>query len=323
MVERSLQEALTHLPRVVVFVELAQQGSFRATAKSLGLSPSTVTHHLQAMEDALGVRLIERTSRSMTLTAAGQTFLHEAEEIVAIWRRGAAGARAYAHAPVGTLVVTAPDVLSERFVVPAIARLVARYDEVQVDLRVSTATLDLLAEGIDVAIRIGPLPDSNYGMRLLDRGQHGIIATPELAARFPASHPSDLDAEPWIQFNRHAEQLQLLGPDGLTHTRDGDARVHTAAAGSLIGLILQGAGFGMIPRVLVQQEVERGDAVVVLPQWSMGPANFYAVTPSPNATDAKVQLFTDILAELFAEARARDPARARLHSKSDSGAPPA
>ena len=306
MVERSLQEALTHLPRVVVFVELAQQGSFRATAKSLGLSPSTVTHHIQAMEDALGVRLIERTSRSMTLTAAGRTFLKEAEEIVASWRRGATGARAYANAPVGTLVVTAPDVLSERFVVPAIARLVTRYEQMRVDLRVSTATLDLLAEGIDVAIRIGPLPDSTFGMRLLDRGQQGIIATPELAARYPATHPSDLDGAPWIHFNRHPEQLEFLGPDDQSHTRDGDTRVHTGGAGSFIGLVLEGAGFGMIPRVLVQPELERGSAVVVLPQWSMGPANFYAVTPSPKATDAKVQLFTDILAELFAEAHARE-----------------
>ncbi len=304
MVERSLQEALAHLPRTVVFVELVERGSFRAAAKALGLSPSTVTHHIQTMEDALGVRLIERSSRSMTLTAAGRTFLREAADIVTLWRRGAAGARAHAEAPQGTLVVTTPDFVSERFVVPAVARLVARYPQVRVELRVSTATLDLLSESIDVAVRIGPLADSTYGMRVLDRGQHGIIATPALAERFAATHPSDLDDAPWVRFGPHPEQLRFVGPEGETHTRDASSCAQTSAAASFIELVLQGTGFGMIPLALVRPELARGSAVVVLPEWSLGPANFYAVTPSPRATDAKVQLFTEILAELFAESHA-------------------
>lgn len=305
MVERSLQEALAHLPRVVVFVELARHGSFRAAAKSLGLSASTVTHHVQAMEDALGVRLIERSSRSMMLTTAGRTFLRDATQIVEVWRRGAADARACSSAPIGTLVVTAPDVIAERFVVPAITRLVQRHARVNVDLRVSTDTLGLLDEGIDVAVRIGPLADSAHGMRLLDRGQHGIIATPELAAKYTPKHPADLDDAPWVRFRPHPKQLHFIGPRGQTHTRKGDYRVETAAAGSFIGSVLAGAGFGAIPRVLVKAELDRGTAVVVLPEWSMGPADFYAVTPSAGTTDLKVQEFIELLAELFG--RARDP----------------
>lgn len=302
MVKRSLHEALAHLPRVVVFAELARQGSFRGAAQALGLSPSTVTHHIQAIEDALGVRLIERTSRSMSLTSAGRAFLRDTEEVLTIWQNGAARARSFGESPTGTMAVTAPDVIAENIVVPAIARLRDRHPQVRVELNVSTATLDLVADNIDVAIRLGPLPDSDLGVRLLDRGQHCILGSAELAARFPAKEPADLLEAPWIQFSPHPKPLQLLGPNDQRYALESNPSVQTTSGASYIRLILEGAGFGIVPRVLVQRALATGKACVVLPEWSMGPANFYAVTPSPRTTDVKVRLFTDILLEVFAEA---------------------
>ncbi len=302
MIDRSLKEALAHLPRVVVFVELCENRSFRATAKRLGLSPSTVTHHIKALEAALGVRLIERTSRSMTLTAAGQTLLEEAGGIVELWKRGSTSARVYADAPVGPLVVTAPDVVAEQFVVPAIRRFTELYDRVQVALRISTDKEDLLANGIDIAVRIGPLKDSNHGVHILDRGFHGIVATPALAAQWPARHPRDLEGAPWVRFGPHPDPLPMVGPKGLTHALKGKHRTQTTAAAGFIGLVSHGLGFGTIPRTLIRDELRDGTLVVVMPEWSLGAANIYAVTPSPRTTDIKVRLFTDILASTFQEA---------------------
>ena len=299
MIDQLLREALAHLPRVVVFVELTRQGSFRETAKVLGLSPSTVTHHIKALEEALGVRLIERTSRSMTLTAAGQGLLKEVEGIVGLWKRGSTSARVYAGSPVGNLVVTAPDVVAELFVVPAIGLLLERHERVEVDLRVSTLKLDLIEDGVDVAVRSGPLRDSNYGVRVLHRGQHGIVATPALAEVWQAKHPRELDLAPWVRFTRDPAQVQLVGPDGQSHALQGRSRARGTSAGSFIGLVKAGAGFGLIPQALIREELLDGSLIQLLPEWSLGPLNFYAVTPSPRATDIKVRLFTDILAEVF------------------------
>ncbi len=256
-------------------------------------------NHIKELEEALGVRLIERTSRSMALTSAGLALLDEAEGAIGIWRRGSSNARSFADGPVGNLVVTAPDVVSERFVVPAIARLVAQHSSVQVELRVSTANLDLLAEGVDVAVRVGPLQDSGYGVRTLHRSQHGIVATPQLAAAWPAAHPRDLDAAPWVDFGRHPDQIDLRDPDGRSHRLPSRNRTRSTSAGAFIGLIVAGAGFGLVPRVLVEPELRDGRLVEMLPEWSRGPATFYALTPSPRATDVKVRLFMDLLAELF------------------------
>ncbi|MEM7159659.1 MAG: LysR family transcriptional regulator [Myxococcota bacterium] len=284
---------------MLVFVELSQRRSFRAAARTLGLSPSTVTHHLQALEEVLGVRLIERTSRTLSLTAAGEALLAEAEGVHGIWKRGSSNARAYAEAPVGTLVVTAPDVIAEQYVVPAIRDLVVKHEGVAVELRVSTANLDLVTEGIDVAVRIGPLPDSGYGARLLHRGSHRIMCTPELAEVWPATHPRDLAQAPWVQFSRHPDVLPLVGPDGQRFSLQGRSRIRATSASAYIGLIGRGTGFGCIPHTLLPPYQSRDDLVHVLPDWSMGPANFYALTPSPHVADVKVRLFTDLLVKQF------------------------
>ena len=299
MIDRSLREALSHLPRLVVFAELARQGSFRAAASALGLSPSTVTHHIKALEEALDVRLVERTSRAMTLTAAGEVLLTDAEDMVLAWRRGASTARLYATAPTGLLVVTAPDVIAERFVVPAAHRMLTQNPRVQLELRVAPRNLDLVADGIDVAVRRGPLPDSGYGARVLQRDQYGIFARPELAAQWPAEHPADLAAAPWVRYSVRAEDPELRDADGESYTLRSSTRAWASSGGAFIGMLAAGLGFGLVPKRLAEQERAAGHLVQVLPDWTWGSADFYAVTPSPRPTDAKVVRFINILAEVF------------------------
>lgn len=298
MPDARLREALHHLPRVVVFVELARHGSFRGTAAALGLSPSTVSHHIQALEGALGVKLVERSSRAMSLTAAGEALLSDAQDLVRSWQRGVQRARLHAAAPTGRLVVTAPEAMVEHLLAPAVRRMVHEHPQVTVDLRVSARRLELMADGIDIAVRVGPLPDSGLGARLIYRDHHAIFAHPDLAAEWEPAHPSELDHAPWVQFSVREDQPVLEGPGGARHRLRVQPRALANTSGAFLSLVGEGLGFAVVPSRLAAPAVAAGRLRVVLPGWRSSRAGFYAVTRSPRPTDAKIVHFLDLLAEV-------------------------
>ncbi|MBX2804238.1 MAG: LysR family transcriptional regulator [Myxococcales bacterium] len=300
MANESLREAVKHLPRLAVFVELARLGSFRGAAEALGLSPSTVSHHIRALEEALHVRLVQRTSRAIALTAAGEGLLVEAKEILASWDRGSRRARSFAESPGGTLVVTAPDVIADGIVAPAMQIMLERHPAVRVDCRVDARNLDLLDEGIDVAIRRGPLADSSFGARLLHDGTYGIFAAPAVVQRWPVVHPVDLEHVPWVQFTQRGRSLELVHASSpATVVAASEVRASVSTGATFIRFVAAGIGFGVVPRELVRSQVDAGELVDVLPEWSAGRVAFYAVTPSPKMFDAKVTLFVELLLEAF------------------------
>ncbi len=288
------RDAFQHLPRLVVFVEVARQKTFRGAAETLGLSPSTITHHIQKLEETLGVRLVERTSRALSLTAAGATLLEDAGALLEAWNRGVTRTRDQGDDPAGTLVVTAPDVLVERFVTPALAVLVESHPRLTVDLRVGADTLQLVDEGIHVAVRIGPLPDSSYGAHSLWRDEMGVFAAPTLAE--PVLTPTGLTGAPWIHFSMRSHPTELrLQKDGEAASIEPTVRVRVNTGAAKIQLASAGVGFGLFPTRLVAREVESGQLVRVLPEWSAGAADFYVVTPSPRPRSAAVRAFGDAL----------------------------
>jgi len=301
LADAALREALSHLPRIVVFAELARHGSFRATAAALGLAPSTVSHHLRALEDTLDVRLVERTSRAVKLTAAGEALRLDAEELLRAWKRGTARARLYATAPTGLLSVTAPEALVDCLVAPAVDRLLRQHPDVSVDLNVDSKTLGLMSESIDVAIRMGPLPDSGLGHRLLFRDRRAVFGAPVLAKRWAATSPEDLDGAPWVRFVQQNAHPTLHGPGGQTRKIRPSRKAAVNSSGALLSLLAHGVGFSMVPSRLATPHVAAGRLVRVLPDWADAPIEFYAVTPSPRPTDAKVVRFIDLLLEVVAE----------------------
>ncbi len=304
-----VREAFEHLPRLVVFAEVAEHGTFRAAAEVLGLSPSTVTHHVQKLEAAMGVRLLERTSRAVALTSAGTTLLAQARELLETWRRGTSLARGQVSEPTGTLVVTAPDVIVERFVAPVLAQMVVRYPRLNIDLWVSANTLDLIDEGIHVAIRVGPLPDSGYGARPLWRDKIGVFASPECISK-PIHTPADLDGVPWLQFSVRRDFLELQHEGGRVVSLKDSPRIRVNTGAAKLQLALAGAGFAQFPTRLVAKEEREGTLRRVLPEWTTGAADFYAVTPSPRPVHAAVRAFIDML-----EHAAGKPTLPRLESK--------
>lgn len=284
------QRALERLPLALVFQAVARLGSFSDAAESLGLARSTVSQRVSALEQSLGVRLLHRTTRSVGLTSAGQELLDQMGPLLAGWKEAEARTESYADEPKGRIAITAADLLMLQWVTPAVARYRRRFPDVEVVLKASTDTLALLDEGIDVALRAGPLPPSEYGASLLWRGPHIALAHPDLRARFPGKRPTDLTTAPWLALDgrRPIERW--------THRRDASEvpfRVPTPlitdSPSVYLSLLHEGAGFGVLPEVLARPALRSGAVVHVLEDWVADEVSFHLVTPSARRLDAAVR----------------------------------
>lgn len=295
MSARSETGLMADLPRLLVFAEVARRESFAAAAEALGLSRSTVSHHVGALEEALSARLLERTTRSVSLTAAGQRLLASAEAILSEWTRATEAVADGQREPRGMLVITAPDVMAERIVIPTITDFVSRYPACKVDLRITAKTLDLVHDKVDLAIRAGPLPDSTQGARLVAKTEHVIVGTPRLVEQWPAESPEDLASAPWVD-HRLRRKYTSVTHEGKSVALPTGRTVVVDSAGGLIALAAQGVGFALLPDLLVQQELQRGELRIVCPGWRATPSlSFHAVMPSPKKQSARVRRFVEML----------------------------
>lgn len=302
MIDQSSRDSFDNLPRAVVFARVVASGSFRAAARSLGVSPGTVSHHIKVLEESLSVRLLERSTRTMSLTSAGRAFYSELRAALSSWERGVVAAQRFKEAASGCLVISVPDICTRPFMVPVVRELVRANPDVTVDVRVSSSNSDLLAEGIHVALRAGPLTDSGYGSRLLHRGEHRIFGARSLSADWRAQHPSDLSSAPWVHFRPLPCPANLTCTDGRQHALDYRPEFSSDSPQGAVDLAIEGLGFIILPSVIAVEWLRARDLVPVLPTWAGGTIEFHAVTPSPRPTDRKVQLFIQLLEAQFSRA---------------------
>ncbi len=295
------QRAFEQLPQAIVFDTVVRLNSFSAAASELGLARSTVSQRISDLEQTLGVRLLHRTTRSMSLTEAGQKLLDEMAPILPCWRPALAEVQAYSTNPVGQLVVTAPDLLMSSVVVPAAKRYRAQYPNVQLELRATTTTLSLLDEGIDVALRAGPLPSSGQGSVLWSRGAHVAVATPSLAEEYPSDRPSDLADAPWIALKGRRAMDRWTDTEGTTVPFRVSSTLVTDSLLVFKDLLLHGLGFGILPEVLTKNYLQSGQLVRVLDDWVADEVTFHIVTASARRLNATVKLFVEELRTRRAE----------------------
>ncbi len=285
------QAALEHLPQAIVFEAVIRTGSFGAAAKELGLARSTVSQRVAALEEALGVRLLHRTTRSMSLTEAGQALLSEMAPILSDWRSAETQLRSYSTDPKGLVVITAPDMLMSEFVVPTTKRVRSRFPKLQFELRATTTTLPLLDEGIDIALRAGPLPASGHGAVLWWRGSHIALGAPELSEQFPATIPSDLQDAPWLDLKGRRPMAYWTTPSGESLPFQINPSILTDSLQVFTNLLVSGAGVGILPEVLARPFVNAGSLVRLLAPWQTDEVSFHVVTTSPNRLSAAVRFF--------------------------------
>ncbi|MEE7494669.1 LysR substrate-binding domain-containing protein [Methylobacterium oryzae] len=297
------QIGLDRLTGIVAFARSASLGSYSAAARSLGISPSAVSKSVQRLEARLGVSLFTRTTRSLTLTPEGRDLqeralrlLREAEAI----EQAAVAARSE---PAGILKVAAPIPVGVHLLAPALPRLLARHPKLSVDLRLSDRFVDLIEEGIDVAIRVGDLADSRLVSRRLAPHRVCAFAAPAyLARRGAPRHPDDLVHHDCVNFRFQSTGQTLRWPFQVGGRRveiTPDAGIVADFSDAVTAVLVAGGGIGISPTYIAAPYVGRGLLVPVLQDFAVERSVFTALWPESRRGNPNVKAFLAFLEEIF------------------------
>jgi DNA-binding transcriptional LysR family regulator len=285
-----------------VFATVAERASFAAAAEVLGLSRTMISKHVAALEDRLGARLLNRTTRRISLTEAGAGYLERVTEILQLVDEAEGAVSATAGEPRGLLRVNAPMSFSIHHLAPCLAEFRAAHPKVDVELTLNDRVVDLIDEGVDVAIRIGKLKDSSLIARRLATARLALCAAPSyLARRGEPKDPAELAQHDCLQYSYASDRdvWQFDGPDGRLEVRvrgpltsnNGDALMNAAIAG--LGIVRQ-------PTFIVGEALRDGRLVRILPGYTLPVIGIHAVLPGSRHVSAKTRSFVEFLVRRFA-----------------------
>lgn len=293
---------MDRITAIQAFVRVVESGSFARAAQRLRSSTSSISRQIAGLEQHLGARLLNRTTRKLSLTEGGQAFYERSVQLLSELEEAEQLAGAAAAAPRGTIRLTCPRNLAAQQVAPVIARFVARHPNVRFDVAVSDSLVDLVEEGFDLAIRIGRVGAEGLVARRLGQVKQLLAAAPSyLGSNRALRVPADLAAHRALTYAYAAAPhvWHLNGPDGAGH----DVRVTgplIANSGELlIGSASAGLGVVMAPEFMLEPELATGNLVRVLPDYEGPLLDTWAVYPSRRHLSAKVRLFVDHLVESF------------------------
>ncbi|MBT5263246.1 MAG: LysR family transcriptional regulator [Rhodospirillaceae bacterium] len=284
-----------------VFCSVVENDSLAGAARRLNFSPSVVSKQLSALEDRLGVRLLNRTTRRVGVTEVGAAYYERCKRILADVDEAEIAVSQAHTAPRGLLKITAPSTFAHRHVAPLLPDFIDRYPEVQVQLLVADRIVDLVEEGVDLAIRISQMKDSSLIARRLAPNHRAIVASPEYLEKWGTPEtPGDLQQHALITF-------QPGNPINEWHfVVDGEEQVFRAKGSisinngdSVLDAVLAGGGIAMLVVFMVGEYIKSGRVVPVLDQYVREDVPIYAVYPSGRHLSPKVRAFVDFLVETY------------------------
>ena len=292
---------LDNLAAMAVFARVVEDRSFTQAADALGRSKSAVSKAVSQLEDRLGARLLNRTTRRLSLTEAGTAYYERAARILAEAAEADSAVSALQDEPRGTLRINAPMSFGQRHLAPAIGGFLERYPELRLDITLSDRFVDLIGEGYDVAVRIAALPDSSLIAAKLAPNRRVVCASPDYLARAGTPrHPQDLRQHNCFGYTYQAtgNTWRFVGPEGPATVRVTGSL--TANNGDILkAAMLQGLGLGLVPTFSIADELKSGELVVVLPDYIDTETSVYAVYPHSRHLSAKVRAFVDYLRDRF------------------------
>lgn len=291
---------------VALFVRVVERGGFAKVARDERVPTSTVSRAIARLEATLGTQLLVRTTRSVVPTAEGQRFHREVAPAVGTLVRAARGIDAADKRPRGRLRVTAPNDVGATFLGEVVAAFTARHPAVQIETVLTQRTVNLVEEGIDVALRAAQrLPDSTLVARKIGELEQDLYASVAYveAHGLPTSLPA-LAQHRVVLFRREAGRATWTLTDGQ---RDVAVEVEGGIASDdhllLRAAVLAGAGIGLLPRIVVRTDVAAGRLVRVLPEWAGHGASLYFVHPPMETVPSRITAFRDFVLAAFHEQR--------------------
>ena len=296
--------ALDRLLAMTVFVKVVEQGSFARAAERLHMSTSAVSRHVAELEAHLDTRLLNRTTRRISQTESGQAYFERALHLLADLEETEAVVSSSTVTPRGTIRLTCSTSFGVPHLAPAIGAFQARYPDVRFDISASSRFVDLVEEGLDLAIRIGDLGNPNLIARKIGSMRLITCASPEyLKRKGTPKHPDDLAKHNCFTYEYAPEKNQWRFQDRQKNEIKVriDGSVHANNGEMLAAIAVAGAGIALEPDFIVEPLLESGALVEILKSFRPVPYNIYAVYPSRRHLSAKVRTFVDFLATRFAK----------------------
>ncbi|MBB2199332.1 MAG: LysR family transcriptional regulator [Gluconacetobacter sp.] len=284
---------------MTTFVRVVETGSFSAAARQLGVGQPAVSKTVAQLEARLQVSLLIRTTHGLTPTEAGQNFYERARNAIQEADEAERAAKGAGIGLSGRLRVSAATTFSRLHVIPKLPAFLAAYPQLDVDFLLDDRMIDLVAEGVDISLRMGALSDSTAVARKLATGRRSVIATPAYLARAGLPrHPADLA--------NHDTVIYSQLPSVWSFTRNGAAvsvsvsgRLRVSAAEGLRAAILADMGLTITSDWMFAPELERGAVVRVLEGWSLPPIDLWAVFPAGRMMTAKARQFAGFVEDLM------------------------
>jgi DNA-binding transcriptional LysR family regulator len=281
---------------LAMFAKVAEERSFAGAARALGVSVATVSRGVARLEERLGARLLNRTSRQLALTEFGRTIADSALKIYREAEEAEGAAREMSARPRGLVRLAVPMSFGLRWVAPLMPAFFHEYPDVKVDLHLSDATVDLVGQGFDAALRIAVLPDSSLVARKLCPVAQLVVASPEyLKTRGTPRHPSELADHPCLGYAYRARsdvwRFTNAAGDEVVVKPEGPLRVTNSDA--LLPTVLAGMAIAEFPEFIAADHVRAGRLVPILEDWTLARGGLYFVTPSARTRPAKVEAMAE------------------------------
>ena len=302
-----LDGALQDLNDLYFFASVVEHGGFSAAGRALGIPKSRLSKRIAQLEDRLGVRLLQRTTRRFVVTEVGERFYSHCRAVLEEARAAQDAVDELRTEPRGVVRVSCPNSLAQTIVAHVLPDFLAQYPKVQVRLQATNRRVDLIGEGVDVAIRVRSKldTDATLVMRTFGQSRVLIVASPKLLEQTGRPKlPADLSAIPALAMNEHegAHSWELLGADNERVVVDIQPRLICGDFSVLLESARRGIGVTLLPEFVCAPAITNGDLEVLLPDWSVPEGTMHFVSPSRRGLLPGVRAFVDVRAERLPQA---------------------
>ena len=289
---------------IAVFVQVVKSGSFTDAAEHLKLSKSAVSKFVTRLEKHLGARLLNRTTRKLSLTEAGEVFYERSCRGLEEIEEAGADVSRLQGAPRGTLRINAPMSFGILHLAPAIAEFQTAYPDLNIDMSLDDRKLDLVDGGFDLAVRITNRADSSLVARKLAQCRHVVCASPDyLSRRSAPTEPAQLHEHDVISYKYQASMAEwdFVSPDGEQFSVAIRSTIEINNSLAIREALLVGAGIARTPTFIVGKDIKEGRLVAIFPEYRVPEVSLYLVYPHRQNLSPKVRAFVDFMAERIGE----------------------
>ncbi|MEI5639310.1 MULTISPECIES: LysR family transcriptional regulator [unclassified Pseudoalteromonas] len=287
------------LKSMVVFAQVVEQGTLSGAARQLSLSRAVVSYHVKKLETQLGIKLLNRSTRTISLTQAGSEYYQRCRVIAEQAAAANQQIENHKNEPEGLIKITCPVNVGLQTIVPALNQFRALYPKIQLDIMLTDEVVNIIKAGIDLAIRGAPLPDSGLQATKLSVLKTCLCGSPAYFEQHGTpKHPTDLYHHQWVIYKLTAGTLELTkGSRSYSISMQGGVSTNNAAART--AFVEGGHGLGRIPIYDAYPKIQAGTLVSVLDDYSMKDIHVYGVFPEGNTNAKKVRLLLDFLKGYF------------------------